>query len=111
MGKRLSQDERAAIASEALGRARNGSSIANDAAVIAGFLERGIPEDEILPRVNCLTFWGWKALGRSVCKGQHGVKVTVWIRRCDCPAGASCDCAAYPKNATVFHESQTEVRP
>ena len=39
------------------------------------FAAKGIPPESILPRVNVLTFWAWKALGRSVRNGEHGVRV------------------------------------
>ena len=64
---------------EAIARARGGMSLANYATIVAGFMERGIAEAEIVPRENVLTFWAWKALGRSVKKGQHGVRVLTYI--------------------------------
>ncbi|KKK66757.1 hypothetical protein LCGC14_2960850, partial [marine sediment metagenome] len=67
------------MSQEALSRARNGSSLANNAAVVRGFMARGLEAVDILPRENVLTYWAWKAVGRQVCKGEHGIKVTTWI--------------------------------
>lgn len=67
------------IQAEALSNAINRDSIANYPAIFEGFAEKGIPESEIIPRKNVFTFNAWKALGRFVKKGEHGVKVTTWI--------------------------------
>lgn len=97
---------------EALARAQNGQSTTNYGAIFAELMAKGIPEHEIIPRENVLTFHAWKALGRSVKKGEHGVHVMTWIpvsevRNTDTneierPAGKR------PKTAVVFHVSQTE---
>jgi integrase len=57
----------------------------------------------------------WKALGRSVRKGEHGVKVATFI---ECsgvgrdPASGEEKAVSYrrPWTTTVFHVSQTEHR-
>mgnify|MGYP001612678563 CR=1 FL=1 len=67
------------MATEALDRARNGQSFANYAAIYEGFAAKGILPSEIEPRVNVLTFHAWKAIGRSVKKGEHGVKVCTFV--------------------------------
>jgi hypothetical protein len=99
---------------EALNRARNGMSWSNYPAIIAGFVAKGIPEQEIKPRENVLSFHAWKAVGRSVKKGEHGVKIITFI---DCSAGER-DAATgeektvsyrRPHSVTVFHISQTEA--
>ena len=54
---------------EALSRARGGMSLVNYATIIREFGARGIPESEIIPRENVLTYAAWQALGRQVCKG------------------------------------------
>ena len=54
------------FAEEALTRARGSLSLANYPVIFAGFLQKGIPEEEILPRENVLTFHAWRALGRTV---------------------------------------------
>jgi len=54
------------IETEALERARNGQTWTNYPAIFAGFIEKGIAENDIKPRENVFTFHAWKALGRSV---------------------------------------------
>jgi len=96
---------------EALQRARGGMSCINDAIVMNEFAARGIPLAEIDPRENVLTFWAWKALGRSVRKGEHGVQILTWIpvTRVNAAGEREPD-GVRPKNATVFHISQTDAR-
>ena len=50
---------------EALSRAIGGQSLTNWPAIIHGFAARGIPEHEIRPRENVLTYRAWQALGRA----------------------------------------------
>src|SRR5580700_1412740 len=64
---------------EALSRAVLGQSFSNFPAIFQGFAAKGIPETEIKPRENVFTFDAWKALGRYVRKGEHGVKVVTFI--------------------------------
>jgi len=64
---------------EALTRAVSGQSLTNFPAIFQGFAAKGIPESEIRPRENVFTFNAWKALGRVVRRGEHGVKVTTFI--------------------------------
>ena len=98
-------------AQESLSRAVSGQSVMNYASIYEGFLAMGIPENQILPRQNVFTFWAWKAVGRRVMKGQHGVKACTWV-----PVGETVDDktgerkAGYrmPRTTTVFHISQTE---
>jgi N-terminal domain of anti-restriction factor ArdC len=103
------------IETEALDRARNGQSLANYPTIFAGFMAKGIAEADIRPRENVFTFNAWKAQGRSVKRGEHGVKVVTFI---DCRTGAEVDEATSeekpgqsyrrPHTTTVFHVSQTE---
>ncbi len=101
-------NSKAEIAHEALSRARANASLANYPAIFEGFMERGIPEAEIEPRVNVLTYHAWRALGRTVNRGEHGVRVVTWI---DCEkkddAGEVIETYRRPKTAVVFHVSQT----
>src|SRR5260221_14524652 len=65
------------------------------------------------PRENVFTFHAWKALGRSVKKGEHGVKVVTFIERSANerdPATGEEKAVSYrqPHVTTVFHISQTE---
>ncbi len=99
-------------AQEALANARNGQSAMNYPAIFTGFIEMGIPENDIRPRENVFTFNAWRALGRTVKRGEHGVRVQTWVafteKRDDDdnvvrPAGKR------PKMTTVFHVSQTKA--
>src|SRR6266853_998790 len=100
---------------EALDNARNGQSVMNYAAIFEGFMAKGIAEADIKPRENVFTFHAWKALGRSVKKGEHGVRVVTFIT---CAGTADVDAAdtdakpstyRRPHTTTVFHISQTEL--
>ena len=71
--------ERSEMQQEALDRAAHGQSWANYAAILQGFAAKGIPESEILPRENVFTYHAWRALGRQVRRGEHGVKVTTFV--------------------------------
>jgi len=95
---------------DALVRAQSGQSMANWPAIIEGFTAKGIPASEIDPRVNVLTFAAWKALGRSVKKGEHGVKVCTFITTTqkDKVTGEVVKTGRMPRNTTVFHISQTK---
>ena len=96
---------------EALGRARNSNSTSNFAAIYAGFTAKGIAFGDITPRVNVLTFNAWRALGRVVRKGEHGVRITTWVEmtKIDSAAGAPPTTFRRPKTTTVFHVSQTDA--
>ena len=99
---------------ESLDRARNGATMSNYPAIFDGFMAKGIAETDIKPRENVFTFNAWKALGRSVKKGEHGVKVVTFIE-CDTkerdPATGAETRRTYrkPHTTTVFHISQTEA--
>jgi hypothetical protein len=67
------------IQQEALTRAASGQSVMNYAGIFQGFMAMGIAESDIRPRENVFTFWAWKALGRRVMKGQHGVKACTFV--------------------------------
>ena len=107
--KRLSRS-----ANEALDRATNGQALTNYPAIFEGFLAKGIPEAEIKPRENVFTFQAWRALGRSVRKGEHGVRVVTFVL-CESkqrdPSTGEEKVATYrrPHTTTVFHISQTEL--
>ena len=99
-------------AQEALDRARNGESVANYPAIYSGFLEKGIPESEILPRVNVLTYHAWRAKGRQVKRGEHGVRVVTYIETAEKRDQESGEitrkASKFPKGTTVFHITQTK---
>jgi antirestriction protein ArdC len=83
----------------------------NYPAVIAGFMEKGVPETDIRPRENVFTFHAWLALGRHVRKGEHGVRILTWIpigEKRDEAGNVTHKAGKRPKTAVVFHVSQTE---
>lgn len=102
------------IQDRALSNAVGRQSTMNYAAIFEGFMEKGIPEDQINPRENVFTFNAWKALGRSVKKGEHGVKVITFVpcEGKDKAADGAEVKTSYrrPWTTTVFHVSQTEIR-
>jgi len=97
---------------ESLKRAISGQSFSNFPAIFRGFAAKGIPESEIKPRENVFTFDAWKALGRVVRRGEHGVKVVTFI---DCkskevdPDTGERKIIRRPWTTTVFHVSQTDA--
>ncbi len=95
--------------SRALAKASGGESTCNYRAIFAGFVAMGVAAEEILPRANVLTFQAWKALGRCVIKGQHGVKVMTFIqvRKTEADIGETTG-RSLPRVTTVFHVSQTQ---
>ncbi len=97
---------------EALTRAVSGQTMSNYPAIFHGFIAKGIPEPEIRPRENVFTFEAWKALGRYVRKGEHGVKVVTFIEtkgeEVDHDTGEA-KIIRRPWSTTVFHISQTEA--
>ena len=98
------------IQQEALHKATTGDRLTNYPAIFEGFTQKGIPESEIQPRVNVFTFNAWKALGRYVKKGEHGVRVITMIetRKTDPTTGEE-RIDTRPWTTTVFHVSQTEA--
>ena len=95
---------------EALTRATSGQSCSNFPVIFAGFAAKGIPESEIHPRENVFTYDAWKALGRQVKRGEHGVRVLTFVacKKTDRTTGEE---HAYrrPWRTTVFHVSQTDT--
>lgn len=90
---------------QALTRAVSSQSMMNYTAIFEGFLAMGIPEAEILPRENIFTFNAWKALGRFVRKGQHGVRICTFVPK-EQKDGTT---KTFPHYTTVFHVSQTDA--
>ena len=98
------------IQAEALTRATVSQSLTNYPTILEGFAAMGIPMDQILPRENVFTFNAWKALGRYVRKGEHGVKVLTWVPMSRInDVGESESIGRRPRTTTVFHISQTEA--
>jgi len=92
---------------EALQRIQSMGFGKNDALVIMGFSERGIPAEQIDPRHNVLTFNAWKAKGRVVAKGAISVRAITWI---PCKDKDKDTKSLRPKNVFLFHESQTNPK-
>ena len=96
---------------EALTRAVSGQTMSNYPAIFQGFIAKGIPESEIRPRENVFTFQAWKALGRHVRRGEHGVRVLTFIETAsneiDKDTGEP-KIIRRPWSSTVFHVSQTD---
>jgi antirestriction protein ArdC len=99
-----------AIAHQALQNATTSNSLTNYQTIYAGFIAKGISADDILPRENVFTFHAWRALGRTVRRGEHGVSVCTWVpmSRRNPDTGETETLGRRPKSTTVFHVSQTE---
>ncbi len=96
--------------SEALARATTGLSMSNYPTIYGGFIAKGIPESEIKPRENVFTYNAWRALGRQVRRGEHGVKVLTFVdcQKRDHETGELKERFRRPFSTTVFHISQTD---
>lgn len=99
------------IQQEALSRAVSSASVMNYGAIFSEFAAKGI--EDIQPRINVFTFHAWKALGRQVRKGEHGVKVCTWVSmsKKDADTGEVTPIGKKPRTTTVFHVSQTDAMP
>jgi hypothetical protein len=118
--RRLTKEEKQALQQEALTRATQGQTLSNFPAIFTGFMEKGIPESEIKPRENVLTYHAWRALGRQVRKGEKGVKVVTMVPTWDKSEQPHNDAdnslpdkdkkkgKMRPFTAVVFHFSQTD---
>jgi hypothetical protein len=113
--------DREQMQQEALSRAVSGQTLTNWPAIIAGFIAKGIPEQDIRPRENVFTYNAWRALGRQVRRGEHGVRVATFVPVWDKSAQPQNDAdgslperdrrktgRSRPWSATVFHVSQTD---
>lgn len=113
---RKSGMSRAEAQQAALQSALADRSMANYEPIIAGFMDKGIPAEEITPRENVFTYNAWLALGRQVQKGQSGVKVITYIeakgKKAKAEEGAQGEGDGspylFPRTTTVFHISQTQ---
>ena len=102
--------DRAMIEQQALENAVKGQSFANYEQIFEEFEKKGIPMDQILPRENVFTFNAWKALGRVVKKGEHGVQIITVIPcvKKDKETGEEIP-VNKAKKTNVFHISQTKL--
>jgi hypothetical protein len=112
----MTATDRQEMQQEALSRAIGGQTMSNWPAIFAGFEAKGIPADDIRPRENVFTYHAWRALGRQVRRGEHGVKVTTWVPmdkktgELDPESGEEKKVSLGKRcwTATVFHVSQTD---
>jgi hypothetical protein len=116
--------QREQMQQEALSRAVSGQALTNWPAIITGFTAKGIPEADIRPRENVFTYHAWRALGRQVRRGEHGVKVVTFVTVAGKDSKEDSDGVATndldgtdkprkggyrrPWTAVVFHVSQTD---
>ena len=118
---RKTREERETMQQEALQRAVAGQTMSNWAPIIKGFVALGIAEADVQPRVNVFTYHAWRALGRQVRRGAHGVKVLTFVsvkgkEDRDGIGSNDADGTDQPRpgswrrpwTATVFHVSQTD---
>jgi antirestriction protein ArdC len=108
----MSRDE---IQAQALQNALSNQSAMNYQTIIDGFVEKGVPVEDIIPRRTVFTYNAWLAAGRQVRKGETGVKILTWIKAQGGKAEALQQQGEgegvpykFPRAVTVFHVSQTE---
>lgn len=104
--KRKTTEERIKDGKEALANILSNQSVSNFSQVIAEFMARGIPADEIRPKENVFTYRAWQGLGRQVRRGEKGVKLTTWVVKPDKDDDKKF--RKFPVYSTVFHVSQTD---
>ena len=95
---------------QALHNATTNMSARNYGLIFDGFTDKGIPTEDIKPRVNIFTYNAWRALDRQVRKGEKGVKICTFVlmtkKNQDEPEKK--DSFRRPRNVAVFHISQTD---
>lgn len=109
---RQSNVARQELEQQALSNATQSQSVMNYRTIYAEFSARGIPMDEIKPRENVFTYNAWRALGRQVRKGEHGVKIVTFVPmrvKDETQETGSKAIGRRPWTTTVFHVSQTEA--
>ena len=111
--RRRTSAETQAMRQEALTRAQTGQSLVNWPEIFRHFTAAGIPEADILPRQNILTYRAFQAIGRQVRKGEKGCKVITCIsvdkKEKDKKTGEEIIVTTTrPWGATVFHILQTD---
>jgi hypothetical protein len=95
---------------KALENAVSGESLANYEAILNDFAAMGIDSANAEPRMNVFMLNTWKALGRVVKKGQHGVKIVTTITCTKKHRETGEEVAVKKvKDTTVFRISQTEA--
>ena len=117
--RRLTPAERAASERDALERGTRSAPNSNDMVVFLSLHAKGIPYGDIEtfgPQQNVRTFKAWRALGRTVRRGEHGVHLTVWQPLDTKPESELTESdektlkrrRCRMANAVVFHVSQTD---
>lgn len=96
------------IQNKALNNATTQNSTMNYEAIINGFMEKGIAQEDIIPRINVFTYNAWKALGRQVRKGEKGVKVVTFVPTTRTDENGEKVESKFSRTTTVFHVSQTD---
>lgn len=96
---------------EALARARAGCSPTNTMIVLTEMQTRGFTD--VRPYENVLTFDAWRGAGRTVKRGEHGTKITVFVpmevAETDERTGETkTKTITRPRTSVVFHVSQTD---
>lgn len=92
----------------ALHRAITQESFANYPAIFEGFAAKGIAANDVRPRENVFTFDAWRALGRTVRKGEKGVTICT-VKECRKKNEDGSETTyTRPWRSTVFHISQTD---
>ena len=109
---RQSNVARSEIEQQALTNATTNQSTMNYRAILEGFSAMGIPMEQITPRENVFTYNAWRALGRQVRKGEHGVRVVTFVPmsvKDETKESGRKLIGRRPRTTTVFHVSQTEA--
>jgi antirestriction protein ArdC len=111
--RRRTTAEREEMQAESLSRAIGGQSALNYETILREFIARGIPAGDITPRENVFTFNAWRALGRTVKRGEKGVAIISFVpmrrkERDPSTGETTTKEGARPTTSHVFHISQTE---
>lgn len=93
---------------DSLARAENGMVNENYRIIIEELVARGVPEADITPRVNVLTYNAWQAKGRQVRRGEKSVRISVVGYRGPSKTEEGDEGTYFRKTAFVFHISQTD---
>lgn len=105
---RMNTENKREIEQEALSRAIQNETFSNYPAIFEGFAAKGIPEAEIKPRENVFSYHAWRALGRQVKRGEHGVAICTYIHGSKKDKDGKTEAFSFPRTVTVFHRTQTE---
>lgn len=108
--RRLTPEEREQMQRAALERARAPRFGPNLGIVLAECARRGFLDPPPVPGRTVLTFNAWRALGRTVRRGEHGIRIPVVIPTAHDPETGEPG-RRIIKTAAVFHVSQTDPLP